>query len=145
MKKSKDDIMAALDAEYISEKRELAKIKEKINLSADGEEDYNDVREMLKSLITKSNVALDDLLELARENEHPRTYEVLANLIKTTGEVGEQLIGLQKTRHELDKLNNPDKAVNTGGTTNNVFIGSTAELQKFLKNEQEKIIDVQSE
>jgi hypothetical protein len=96
----------------------------------------------------KSGEALDSLLELAHESEHPRTYEVLATLLKTSGDLGTQLIDLQKKRHELDVMNNPEKSAKREGTSNNtaIFVGSTTELQKLLKNETEKdVIDIDTE
>lgn len=136
-KRTKEDMMKALQGGLVQEKKELAKKINSIVINDDAEEDYNEVRGLLKGLMEKSTCALTDLLELAGESEHPRTYEVLSGLIKTTSELGDQLINLQKQRHELDQLNNPDKTPQDQGTTN-VFIGSTDELQKMLKSEQAK-------
>jgi len=148
MKKTKENISNALLAEHKSETRDLAKKAEQIILNHDAEEDYDEVRGLLKDLIKKSNVALDDLLNLASEAEHPRAYEVLSGLIKTTAEVGDQLIGLQKTRHTLNDLNQGDKPAEsnfTGAATNNFFIGSTEELQRLIKGKKDEVIDVGSD
>lgn len=147
MKKTKESISNALLAQHKSDTRELAKKTQSIILNTDAEEDYDEVRVLLKDLLKKSNIALDDLLNLASEAEHPRAYEVLSGLIKTTAEVGDQLIGLQKTRHELNDMNSGNKPLsnNEGGQTNNFFIGSTEELQRMIKGKKDDIIDVDSE
>ena len=86
------------------------------------------------NLIEKGNEALEGILEVAKESQHPRAYEVAANMIKNLSDVTEKLMILQKQQQELrpkDELAGPtninvDKAV---------FVGSTAELLRQLKNE----------
>ena len=70
------------------------------------------------------------MMQVAAEAEHPRAFEVLAGMFKTSADMTTQLIDLQKKRHELDKLNN--EPTQSGVTNNNLFVGSTAELQKML-------------
>ena len=105
-------------------------LKDDINLTQDAEEDYNVARENLKKLLDKSDEALDHMMQVAAEAEHPRAFEVLAGMLKTSADMTTQLIDLQKKRHELDKLNN--EPTQSGVTNNNLFVGSTAELQKML-------------
>jgi hypothetical protein len=86
------------------------------------------------NLIEKGNEALDGILEVAKESQHPRAYEVAANMIKNLSDVTEKLMILQKQQKELQ----PKEAAAT--TTNisvdkAVFVGSTADLLKKLKNE----------
>ena len=102
-----------------------------INLTNDAEEDYNIARDNLKKLLNKSDEALDHMMQVAAEAEHPRAFEVLAGMFKTSADMTTQLIDLQKKRHELDKLNN-EPTESSGVTNNNLFVGSTAELQKML-------------
>jgi hypothetical protein len=87
------------------------------------------------NLIEKGNEALEGILEVAKESQHPRAYEVAANMIKNLSDVTEKLMILQKQQKEL----NPQKAEQQGPTNINVdkavFVGSTAELLKQLKNE----------
>ena len=78
----------------------------------------------------KSDEALDHMMQVAAEAEHPRAFEVLAGMFKTSADMTTQLIDLQKKRHELDKLNN--EPTQSGVTNNNLFVGSTTELQKML-------------
>ena len=91
--------------------------------------DYEYQRRNFYQLVERGQDAIDGILELAKESEHPRVYEVAGQLIKTVGETTEKLIDLQAKMKELDKDNNmPDKV------QNNLFVGSSAELQKLLKN-----------
>ncbi len=107
-----------------------------INLTNDAEEDYNIARDNLKKLLNKSDEALDHMMQVAAEAEHPRAFEVLAGMFKTSADMTTQLIDLQKKRHELDKLNN-EPTETSGVTNNNLFVGSTAELQKMLAKKDE--------
>ena len=99
------------------------------------EEDATFARNNMKDLITKGNQAMDQLLAVAKESEHPRAYEVAATLIKSLADMNKDLLDLQKKRKDLTpngdgfagnaKNLNVDKAI---------FVGSTNELVKFLKN-----------
>jgi hypothetical protein len=105
-------------------------VEKEVNLTNDAEEDYNIARENLKKLLDKSDEALDHMMQVAAEAEHPRAFEVLAGMFKTSADMTTQLVELQKKRHELDKLNN--EPTQSGVTNNNLFVGSTTELQKML-------------
>lgn len=84
------------------------------------------------NLIEKGNEALDGILEVAKESQHPRAYEVAANMIKNLSDVTEKLMILQKQQQELK----PKEQAPTNITVDKaVFVGSTAELLKKLKNE----------
>ena len=95
--------------------------------------DYKYSREIFYGLVERGQDAIEGILDIAKESEHPRVYEVAGQLIKTVGETTEKLIDLQAKMKELDKDNSmPDKV------QNNLFVGSSAELQKLLKqNAQE--------
>jgi len=147
----KTDPTTALTQAYKQELAEVKKKVENIELTADASEDYDTSRKLLYRLMQRAEEALDNLLNLTRESEHPRAYEVLSGLLKTTGDLSDQLMNLQKKRHQLDELNNPIKnspqtpaASGTTNTTNNVFIGSTAELQRMLKMEEKRVIDAEA-
>ena len=91
--------------------------------------DYKYSREIFYGLVERGQDAIEGILEIAKESEHPRVYEVAGQLIKTVGETTEKLIDLQHKMNLLDKDHNqPDKV------QNNLFVGSSAELQKLLKN-----------
>jgi len=96
----------------------------------DIERDYEYQRENFYNLVEKGSAAIDGILELAKESEHPRTYEVAGNLIKQVAEVAEKLGDLQEKMRKLKEVpNNAPKNV-----TNALFIGSTKELQTMLKD-----------
>ena len=91
--------------------------------------DYKYSREIFYGLVERGQDAIEGILDIAKESEHPRVYEVAGQLIKTVGETTEKLIDLQAKMKELDKDNTmPDKV------QNNLFVGSSAELQKLLRN-----------
>ena len=127
-----EKISKALEANTkISHGEIVPKSIDNVNLSNDAEEDYNIARDNLKSLLNKSDEAMDHMMQVAAEAEHPRAFEVLATMFKTSADMTTQLIDLQKKRHELDKLNN-EESTRPNMTQNNLFVGSTAELQKML-------------
>ena len=96
----------------------------------DIERDYEYQRENFYNLVEKGSTAIDGILELAKESEHPRTYEVAGNLIKQVAEVAEKLGDLQEKMRKLKEVpSNAPKSV-----TNALFIGSTKELQTMLKD-----------
>ena len=94
--------------------------------------DYNYSRETLYDLIEKGRNSLDDMIEVARASEHPRAYEVLAQTIKNVADVNDKLMDLHKKEKDINKKENPK----LGNTTNNVFLGSTADLQRLLKKDE---------
>ena len=95
--------------------------------------DYKYARENLYNLVERGQDAIDGILELSKETEHPRAYEVAGQLIKTVGDTAEKLLDLQK---KMKDLNNENEGVKT--QHNHLYVGSTSELQKFLKKENKK-------
>ena len=99
----------------------------------DIENDYKYQRENFYNLVERGSDAIDGILELAKEGEHPRAYEVAGQLIKNVAEVTEKLGDLQEKMRRLKEVpNNAPKNV-----TNALFVGSTKELQKMLKDKIE--------
>ena len=92
------------------------------------ETDYKYARENLYDLVERGQDAIDGILELSKETEHPRANEVAGQLIKTVSETAEKLIDIQKKLKDLEK---EDSSVKT--QHNHLYVGSTSELQKFLK------------
>ena len=109
----------------IKKKTEIVKVPER---SANIETDYRYARENLYGLVERGQDAIDGILQLSKETEHPRAYEVAGQLIKTVGETAEKLIDLQQ---KLKKLEDDEQKVGT--QHNHLYVGSTSELQKFLK------------
>ena len=95
----------------------------------DIENDYKYQRENFYNLVERGSDAIEGILELAKEGEHPRAYEVAGNLIKQVAEVTEKLGDLQEKMRRLKEV--PNTAPKN--VTNALFVGSTAELQKMLK------------
>ena len=111
------------EAEIVSAAPEPASIE-----LDDVSKDYSYTRASLYSLIEKGQEAIEGALEVAQSSDHPRAYEVAGNLIKNVSEVTEKLIDLQKKMKDIDnKYNGPQNV------TNALFVGSTAELSKLLK------------
>ena len=98
----------------------------------DLEEDYEYQRRQFYNLVEKGSDAIDGILELAKESEHPRTYEVAGQLIKNVAEVTEKLGDLQKKMKDLKEL--PNTAPKN--VTNALFVGSTTDLQKMLRDKK---------
>jgi len=94
--------------------------------------DYDASRRALQDIVKKGNNAIDDILEIARESEHPRAFEVAATMIKNVAEVNEKLINLQKQMKDITGAKNQSQ-LNVGKAA--IFVGSTAELSKMIKNE----------
>jgi hypothetical protein len=98
-------------------------------LEDDLDQDYEESRKTIKELVNKGNQAIDHLLAIASESEHPRAFEVVATLIKNTADANEKLMTMQKAVRDMKNIKQKsdvtvDKAI---------FIGSTSELSKLIK------------
>ena len=115
------------------QKYEADKPKLKKSETQDVRQDYETTRAQLHNLVMKGQEAVDGILDVARSSDHPRAYEVAGQLIKNVGDVADKLTDLQKKMKDLDA---EEKKI-TQNTTNALFVGSTAELQKLLKQQKE--------
>jgi hypothetical protein len=129
LEKKYEGLEKALDIESSILSKEIIKDIKEIEIPNDPKEDYDYTRKNLYNLIEKGQEAINGILELAQESEHPRAFEVAGQLIKSVGDVTDKLLDLQKKMKDLDA---PTKK---GATTvnNALFVGSTAELSKLLK------------
>ena len=100
--------------------------------------DFEYARGNIINTIEKGNEALQGILDVAGMGQHPRAYEVAANLVKTMVEANKDLLDLTKKRKEIEKA---DNALNPQTVNNNLFVGSTAELLKALKSNNIKDIE----
>jgi hypothetical protein len=100
--------------------------------------DYDYSRATYYELIEKGKESLDLMIEVARESEHPRAFEVLSGLIKNLSDTNDKLMDLNKKHKDI---NMPDKNEAKQITNNNVFLGSTTDLQRLLRNEEKVIAD----
>tara|TARA_B100000902_G_C27269895_1_gene895730 strand:+ start:601 stop:1026 length:426 start_codon:yes stop_codon:yes gene_type:complete len=115
----------------------------KVVINKDIQDDYEFSRETYKNLIKVGTMSLETLAELARESEHPRAFEVLSKSIKDIGDTTEKLMALQKANKELTA---EERAEVKKLTQNNVFIGSTTDLQRLLLDQdKDKVINATSE
>ena len=99
-------------------------------------QDYEYSRAQLYNLVEKGQEAVNGILDVAQQSDQPRAYEVAGQLIKHVGDVADKLVDLQK---KVNDIENPKGASSDKQVTNNtMFVGSTAELAKFLKQKQDK-------
>ena len=136
--KTKDILDEILDieettAELVESKPSTLTIKRDKTLD-DVDSDYKYQRENFYNLIERGQDAIDGILEVAKQSDHPRSYEVAGNLISQVAEVTEKLSRLQSSMKRLKEVpSNAPKNV-----TNALYVGSTAELQKLLKGDNKK-------
>lgn len=132
-KTTKKDILKSLEKNLPAlqeEKTGLVKTQEEKDI----QDDYEYSRSTYRNLVDKSNEAMNSLLDLALDSEHPRAFEVLSNMMKNTSEMTDKLLDLQGKMKKIKetKEGNTEK----GNTTNNVFVGSTEDLQRFLSSKK---------
>jgi len=136
--KTKDILDEILDveestAELVEKKPNTLTVKRDDTLE-DVDTDYKYQRENFYNLIERGQDAIDGILEVAKQSDHPRSYEVAGNLISQVADITEKLGKLQASMKRLKEVpNNAPKNV-----TNALYVGSTAELQKLLKKDKEK-------
>ena len=122
------DVQTMPQTEVITQDGEvISTVNEKI------ESDYDTTRNNLRVLLQQGQEALQKSLDVAMQSEHPRAFEVVGNLMKQLAEVNQQLMDLHQQKQKLDE---PSKAEKAKQVTNNnaIFVGSTAELNKLIKN-----------
>jgi len=106
-------------------------------------DDYEYSRDTYYELIEKGRESLELMIEVARESEHPRAFEVLSNMIKGIADVNDKLMDLNKKNKDINQKDEPKQL---GNTTNNLFVGTTTDLQRLIQNEtQGVVIDVEPE
>ena len=128
----KDKMLKALDKNLPTSQKRQDYITKK-----DIKDDYEFSRRTYKDLIRTGTSSLDVLAELARESEHPRAFEVLSKSIKDIGDTTEKLMKLQKDKSDLGKEKRELEKKQI--TNNNVFVGSTSDLQRMLHNKDDYI------
>lgn len=140
MSKSFDSISESLNTETsivevssVEESTEIVNSKDIDSVIDEIKRDYEYTRSNLYSLIEKGQETLDGIMELAQESDSPRAYEVAGQIIKSVADTADKLIDLQKKMKDVYK--NDDNSPKTI-TNNALFVGSTAELAKFLKNQK---------
>jgi hypothetical protein len=123
-----------VQTEIVSGEEESVEVAKKIDRQkSDVNKDYEYTRGNLYSIIEKGQEAINGILELAQESEMPRAYEVAGQLIKNVADATDKLLDLQK---KLKDVNEESKKGPTN-VTNALFVGSTSDLSKFLKSQNE--------
>ena len=120
----------------VTPKPEVTKPPKKVEAIDQVQDDYEYARGNLYALVDKGQEAVNGALDLAMSSDHPRAYEVAGQLIKHVGDVADKLMALQK-----DKKNVKEESAKKVVTNNSLFVGSTADLQKMLKDASKKSTD----
>ena len=106
---------------------------ELVEREKDLQSDYEASRKNFYELVARGKEAIDGIMIVAQETEQPRAYEVAGQLIKTVTETNQQFMDLQK---KVEEIKNMDKKLGNTNIENALFVGSTAELQKLLKDKR---------
>lgn len=128
-----NDEIVPIKSEEISKEQEQ-EIEKYSSTADDIKKDYEYARGNLYSLVEKGQEAINGILELAQESEMPRAYEVAGQLIKNTSEIAEKLMSLHKIRKDAEE----EKTKGPTTVNNALFVGSTAELAKLLKQQSQE-------
>jgi hypothetical protein len=96
------------------------------------ESDYDSSRDNLRDILEKGKIALDHAIDVAKQSEHPRAFEVVGNLMKQLADINQQLMDIHQQKKKLDE---PSKGEQSKQVTNNnaIFVGSTSDLNKMIK------------
>jgi hypothetical protein len=105
-------------------------------------DDYEYSRETYYNLLAKGQESLELMIEVARESEHPRAFEVLSGMMKNMADINDKLMDLNKKNKDINKKDEPKQV---GTTTNNLFVGTTTDLQRLIQQESGVVIDAESE
>ena len=132
VKQLNDILDIADDLIEIEEPKEITKSPAVETTTTDLTSDYDFSRDQYHTIIEKGNDALESLLEIAKEGEQPRAFEVATQLMNSLAATTKELLILQKTKKEVEGTNKPTK------NENNLFVGSTSELQKLLEMKKNK-------
>lgn len=126
-----------LDSQQESKETSLVPLES--DRTYDTEDDYQLARQTMRNVLIRGDDTLNEMINLAKNSEHPRSYEVAGQLMKTLSDVSKDLLGLQKQAKELQQDTNLPAQI---GTQNNVvFAGSTHELMKLLGKKDDGTID----
>ena len=135
MNKTNKKLSELFDVDPIATNVEVVTSTEVVPVKSEDvvETDTEYARRNIRDLIDKGSVAVDNLLQVSKESEHPRAYEVVAGLMKTMADLNKDLLELQKRKKDLQPQ--LDSASNRGNITveKAVFVGSTAELLKQIR------------
>jgi hypothetical protein len=111
-------------------------------MDSDGnvDNDFEYARQTYHDILAKGSEAMEEMMEVARATEHPRAFEVLSTMMKTLADVNGNLLDLHKKKKDIRKKDEK-LALPAGNTTNNLFVGSTTDLQKLLIQQNNDVSD----
>lgn len=103
-------------------------------LSNDGlDQDFESARSNIHDMINTASDAITDLSTIAKQSQHPRAFEVLAKLIETSVKASKDLLDIQEKIKQIKNIEGVNNNINSKTINNNLFVGSTSELQKLIK------------
>ncbi len=105
-------------------------------------DDYEYSRDTYYEILEKGKESMELMIEVARESEHPRAFEVLSTMMKNMADVNDKLMDLNKKNKDINQKDEPKQL---GNTTNNLFVGTTTDLQRLINDEKSIVIDGESE
>lgn len=129
----------AVEPEIVEEPKEIQKSEPKaieVSAEVDMRRDYKHARRNLRDLIKTGNSAIEGILNVASEGEHPRAYEVAAQLIKVVADTNKDLIDLHK---KVKDINREDVKLTQNNTNNAIYVGSTSELQNLISGKRSQV------
>ena len=105
-------------------------------------DDYEYSRDTYYEILENGKESMQLMIEVARESEHPRAFEVLSTMMKNMADVNDKLMDLNKKNKDI---NQKEELKQLGSTTNNLFVGTTTDLQRLIQNEKQVVIDAEPE
>ena len=129
------DVTDVKPVEVITKKGELITMNDERKVDAKLEDDFEQSRNRLNSLLIQGQDALHHAREVAKSSENPRAFEVVSNMIKQLADINNQLLQLHKQRSDLEMRSSAPKGQEGGPQTvnNNLFVGTTADLNKMMQ------------
>jgi len=126
------DVNPIVDEPAVIPTKIMTKLSSDMDLQEDLTDAYQQSRDNLQDLIEHGKDAMEEMLRIAKESEHPRAFEVFGTLLKNTLEANKELLSMQKQMRDMDSK----RESNTNHIDKAIFVGSTKELQSLLKNEE---------
>ena len=127
-----NELLGIADKAVASTKTQTATVIPRPQTADVDEDDFKYSRENLYHIVERGQDALDGIMQVAQETDHPRAYEVAGQLLKTNADNVEKLVNLQTTKKKLKEVDQPQRVTNN----NSLFVGSTKELQQLIKNKK---------
>ena len=128
-----DSLSSVFDVQTIPKTEVITQDGEIISTGNKVEDDFDTSRNNLRILLQQGQEALQKSLDVAMQSEHPRAFEVVGNLMKQLADINQQLLDLHQQKQKLDEPSKAEKAKQVSNN-NAIFVGSTAELNKLIKN-----------